>query len=109
MRQLQRLAPGRSAAFAATTNRDGTVVTCSSDIATALRQHWQPTLALKAIDKGLLATWLEEKTLHPGRHSAFKPLTASALRSTSRVLRPLSRMATLTWHGDGWDLWLSTC
>ena len=45
LRQLKRLAPGKSAALSVTTCRDGSAVTHSDDIAAALREHWQLTFA----------------------------------------------------------------
>jgi hypothetical protein len=79
LRQLKGLSPGKSAALTATTSRDGTVVTNSEDIATALRKHWQPIFARRTLVAELLATWLAEDTADPGGlRSAIQPLLSPA-------------------------------
>jgi exonuclease III len=58
--RLKRLVPGAASALNAVCTADGSITTEPVAMADALRSHWGPTFAARAIDGDMLNAWLQE-------------------------------------------------
>ena len=57
--RLKRALPGSTTSISAIQTLSGDIVTSASDIAEALKQHWQRTFTEKPIDTDVLTRWLD--------------------------------------------------
>ena len=58
--RLKRLVPGAASALNAVCTADGSITTEPVAMADALRSHWGPTFAARAVDGDMLTAWLQE-------------------------------------------------
>ena len=105
LRQLKRVALGRSGSLPADVDQQGQVVTDGPAIADALRVHWEPTFVRREINTRRLGKLLVEDASAPnGLRSAVQPMLRSkfAWRIRRRDVRRAVAMSSASSPGpDG--------